>query len=212
LQELSPPESTPKTSSIVEPATQLQVYDQILQCTNWDAVTGKWKIDNLSYEQGARLAMIFRNCCFKMPIGNVTFFGIFPEAARLNHSCIPNCHASWNQAQGQLCVHAIRNIAKDQELLITYDADEVLFRGRTDRMQMLRERYGFECDCPACDLSTDFGKQADSVRNTIANLDGQISSYSPTNNANSVGLDSLYVHLLTLLQSQGLETEQKARL
>ena len=212
LRELSLSVPTQNTSSTAGPATQLQAYAQILQRTNWDVVTDECKIHNINYEHAARLALIFWNCCFKIQVGDETVSGIFLGAARLNHSCVPNCHVSWNRHRGELCVHSIRDIAKDEELLITYDADEVLFRGRRDRMQMLRERYGFECDCPACDLSTDFGRQADSVRETIAGLVNQLSSYSPAGDANSLGLISLYVYLITLIQSQGLETEQKAKL
>ena len=217
LQELLRPRSTRQTSSNVERATQLQVFTQILQRTNWDAATGKRKIacDALKdYEGAARLAMVFWNCCFDMLTGNEISYGIFPQAAHLNHSCIPNCQSSWNSTQGQLCVFAIRNIVKDEQLLIMYDANQVLFQNRICRMLILRERYGFDCACPACDLSTDYGKQGEPVRNAIADLTRQIACTPPPQIADSVrcaAYESLYLRLLTLLQSLGLQTVQKAK-
>lgn len=74
-------------------------------------------------------------------------FGVFPTAARLNHSCVPNTSARYNKALGQLTVHALRDIATGEELEIDYIWTTP---SRAFRQQFLEEYYGFTCTCRAC--------------------------------------------------------------
>jgi len=46
--------------------------------------------------------------------------GIFPNVARINHSCVPNAFYSWNEAIGRLTVHAVKDIKKGEEITIHY--------------------------------------------------------------------------------------------
>ncbi|KAL8743806.1 MAG: hypothetical protein Q9184_008073 [Pyrenodesmia sp. 2 TL-2023] len=53
--------------------------------------------------------------------------GIFLEAARFNHSCLPNAWFNWNphlgqNPRGRLTVHAIKDITIGEEILINYQA------------------------------------------------------------------------------------------
>ena len=48
--------------------------------------------------------------------------GLFPIMARLNHGCSHafNSVYSWREREGALVVHALKDIKKDEELLIAY--------------------------------------------------------------------------------------------
>jgi SET domain-containing protein len=84
--------------------------------------------------------------------------GIFKHATRLNHSCAPNCYVSSNHKLEELCVYALQDIKQGEELTIAYNSDEVIFQDRQTKMQLLEDRYGFECTCPACE-DTELGRR-----------------------------------------------------
>ena len=46
--------------------------------------------------------------------------GIFLDASRVNHSCNQNAYHAWNEPLQQLTVHAIKDIAKGEEITICY--------------------------------------------------------------------------------------------
>lgn len=97
--------------------------------------------------------------------------GIFAQASRINHSCIPNCTYSWNKQSEKLYIHAIPDISPEEELTICYTT---LLAVREARMQNLNEIYGFNCHCPACDLHTEFGKASQERRKILVKLDEEI--------------------------------------
>lgn len=136
--------------------------------------------------------------------------GIFLRAARLKHSCKPNCHASYNRAIGKLCVHAIRNIQPYEELLIMYLPDELLFQERSVRMSKLQEAFGFKCNCTACDISTTSGANLEPKRVLIANLWKSIQTYTATSAGPSI--ESLHKDLLKLMGEVGSNTWEKGEL
>ena len=76
---------------------------------------------------------------------------VFPTICRLNHSCQPNCHHSWNGRIGKETVHAIVDIAAGEALTICYLAPRGL--ERQHRRAKLLEEHGFECRCCKCDLA-----------------------------------------------------------
>ncbi|KAF6808390.1 TPR domain-containing protein [Colletotrichum musicola] len=92
---------------------------------------------------------IFRNNNFDIG-GSVR--ALFPGVARLNHSCVPNAQGNFNGNLGQFTVHATRDIAADEEVTISY-LDEHLGLQEA-RMGSLKDGYGFDCGCPACDPKT----------------------------------------------------------
>lgn len=75
------------------------------------------------------------------PVG----LGVFPQGALFNHSCQPNCVVSFDGRQ--MNVHAIADIAQDEELLVSYV--DVLMSSST-RQRELRESYFFSCSCERC--------------------------------------------------------------
>lgn len=78
---------------------------------------------------------------------------VFAHNARLNHSCSPNLHCSWNAALGAQTLHALRDIESGEELTISYLP--TLERPRAVRRDALLEGFGFACECVACSLTGD---------------------------------------------------------
>nr|CCC90207.1 unnamed protein product [Trypanosoma congolense IL3000] len=80
---------------------------------------------------------------------------VYLTAARLRHSCRPNCFASFVgnplDCTLQLCVRAIRPIAADEELTIAYhNMTTYKAVSAQTRRRALAERCGFLCSCVAC--------------------------------------------------------------
>ncbi|KAE9579260.1 hypothetical protein CGMCC3_g4598 [Colletotrichum fructicola] len=92
---------------------------------------------------------IFRNNNFN--IGDETQ-ALFPQVARLNHSCVPNAQGNFNKKLDAFTVHATRDIKPEEEITISY-LDEHLGL-RQARQDHLQDGYGFLCDCSACDPKT----------------------------------------------------------
>ncbi|WYZ34581.1 hypothetical protein EsH8_I_000857 [Colletotrichum jinshuiense] len=92
---------------------------------------------------------IFRNNNFN--IGNDTQ-ALFPQVARLNHSCIPNAQGNFNKTLSAFTIHATRNIEQEEEITISY-LDEHLGL-RESRLSALHDGYGFTCGCAACNPAT----------------------------------------------------------
>jgi len=67
--------------------------------------------------------------------------------SRFNHSCVANLSHHWEEESGQHVAYANSDIAAGDELLTDYlhPATE-----KTERRQILFQRYGFLCDCAAC--------------------------------------------------------------
>lgn len=106
-----------------------------------------------------------RNSFDMSEAGNPAFYvsGIFRHASRFNHSCIPNANVTWNPEigldnQGRLTVHAIRDIAFGEEVVIDYQCS---YKARAARMQELRNDYGFDCTCPICDTQSPVATQSE---------------------------------------------------
>ncbi|KAI6547826.1 hypothetical protein MCOR04_011671 [Pyricularia oryzae] len=75
---------------------------------------------------------------------------VFRNASRLNHSCVPNCHYSWDRAARMGLVHAITEIPQGDELTVAYDS-----RGTAQTMAGIEAAMGFRCACPRCSLPPD---------------------------------------------------------
>ena len=77
-------------------------------------------------------------------------FGIFPLFSRVNHSCTPNIHASYNPSLGAHTVHAIRDIQPGEEILASYiDCIQPISERNKDL-----ETYGVDCYCTVCKSSS----------------------------------------------------------
>jgi len=78
-------------------------------------------------------------------------FVVFEKASFLNHSCVPNSRFSCVSESGKAyaMVTALRDVAKDDEITISYD--KVLFDCKEGRKMVLKKRFpGGTCWCEAC--------------------------------------------------------------
>lgn len=74
--------------------------------------------------------------------------GIFPLYGRMNHSCVPNAHASYNPTLKRLTIHAIHDIEAGEQIFINYIGD--VCRTHQQRAFSLHNTWGITCDCAAC--------------------------------------------------------------
>lgn len=91
---------------------------------------------------------------------------IFPTAARMNHSCIPNVYHSYDSSLDMIAVHAIRDIEMGEEFCTSYIE---LCKGRESRAEGLGG-WGVQCRCFACDLSKMRGRQGEERRREMGVL------------------------------------------
>ena len=64
-----------------------------------------------------RVMAVFATNNFLIPPSEL---GVFVTASRLNHSCVPNVHHSYNPTLKSATVYAIRDIEPNEELLTSY--------------------------------------------------------------------------------------------
>jgi hypothetical protein len=104
---------------------------------------------------------------------------VFRVASRLNHSCRPNAHISWNSHLQRETVHALHQLEPGQEVRIHYRGDSN-GESRDERRAGLLADFGFECACLQC-AGLDRASQAESDANhaRIASLFQAIAA-SPT--------------------------------
>lgn len=91
---------------------------------------------------------------------------IYAVGSLLNHACDPNCYASFvgnpQGASPRLVVRAIRPIMEGEELTVAYGGIDIFhFHSMRNRLQTLRDRYGFICRCTACVNQVDEPVRAD---------------------------------------------------
>lgn len=108
---------------------------------------------------------IFRSNSFDIGQPGVA---LFPKIARINHSCLPNAQGNYHAELGRFNVQATRDIKADEEVSLNYVLEEGQLRHV--RVEKLRGMYGFECDCPACDMSADRGKDGEERRIAMGEL------------------------------------------
>ena len=90
---------------------------------------------------------------------------IFNEISRFNHSCVPNAQGNFNTAIRRFTVHAVRAIEREEELSISYLDEHGAVRDA--RQARLSRHYGFECRCPACDVSVERGRESERRRGVV---------------------------------------------
>ncbi|KAH9520079.1 SET and MYND domain-containing protein 5 [Bulinus truncatus] len=67
-----------------------------------------------------------------------------------NHSCVPNAEVTYPNGNNTLVMVALRDIAPEEEVTISYLNSCHLERGRHTRQKALRENYLFTCSCERC--------------------------------------------------------------
>lgn len=85
---------------------------------------------------------------------------VFPNAARLNHSCNPNAYYSWNEAIGRLTVHAVRDIKEGEEITIHY---HLAVETQANRQHRHALAFRFICQCAVCVAPLPARRQRDNL-------------------------------------------------
>ncbi|KAI4178490.1 MAG: hypothetical protein LQ346_007428 [Caloplaca aetnensis] len=143
--------------------------------------------------------------------------GIFVEAARFNHSCLPNAWFNWNPSlgderrpQGRLTVHATRDIQNNGEILVNYQNPRNT-SAKGDRRSGLHKAYNFQCHCQACGNNAR-ARQGEQNRALMRSAEEAIKN----NQGNRVGqrraLAESLIQLICLLDQEQLVYPQKATL
>ncbi|KAK9889712.1 hypothetical protein WA026_007094 [Henosepilachna vigintioctopunctata] len=73
--------------------------------------------------------------------------GAFNFMSLINHSCAPNC-CRFNYGNTNV-LKAILSIKKGEQLFESYRVNYTIFE-RTERQEVLKKEYFFDCKCPAC--------------------------------------------------------------
>jgi SET domain-containing protein len=74
---------------------------------------------------------------------------IFLQSSRFNHSCIPNARYSWNPEVKRFRIYAFRDIARGEDIFVTYLGWDMYCSTRAERQVRLRA-LGFTCKCAVC--------------------------------------------------------------
>lgn len=102
--------------------------------------------------------------------------GIFTNAARLNHSCVPNAHFEYDDLLGRLTVYAIHNIELGHEILVSYMSRD--WHTTTQHRQAdLKRNYRFTCQCQPCEGGGGSARIRQHVRIEISMLWGRIDEH-----------------------------------
>ncbi|KAE9377885.1 TPR domain-containing protein, partial [Stipitochalara longipes BDJ] len=105
---------------------------------------------------------IFRNNAFNLGSSSEYQQAVFPRISRINHSCVPNAQGNFHNELGRFNIHATRDIEVGEELTLNYLQE--LGAGRKKRQERLLVGYGFECECPACDLKLETARDGERRR------------------------------------------------
>lgn len=151
------------------------------------------------------LVSIYEANCYEMGSGS----GICFDAARINHSCVPNAHFSWNDKLKRQTVHAVKDIGKDEEITISYCSAN---RTLEERARELKP-YVFACSCPACQTGTSFGLRSRIRRQEMRDIYQQITDYEndpagAQEDCNIRNEKSAILRLLKLMDDEGMVYEK----
>jgi SET domain len=124
---------------------------------------------------------------------------VYATISRINHSCLPNAHTSWNENAGHETVYAIKPIPAGEEITIAYDQGGP----REKRRGFLRDTHGFECNCKGCFLPAAELQASDARRTMIANLDVSLSTVFNKTTRPTEALRDCRLLLLTLEAEYG---------
>jgi hypothetical protein len=104
-------------------------------------------------------------CGFEAPVG-----GVYHQICLINHSCVPNCNANWNSDTGHETIYATQDIEAGEEITISYKQEDTFAEQRA----VLRDAFGFDCNCTRCSSSALELRAGDIRRLQIKKLDDAI--------------------------------------
>jgi len=138
---------------------------------------GFWRLADCKAEPGEKPSIdgIWRTNNFALgPSGPKTNNGLFLKISRFNHSCRPSAEFSWNPVRKRQEVRVVRPIMCGREITVSYFSHLVAAQDRLSRKKYLQTYYGFPCDCVACSLDEQEGKEDDEQRAKVVELADRI--------------------------------------
>lgn len=134
------------------------------------------ELSNLYDDQDISLQGRISGNAFDLQIDGNGHLAVFPEASRINHACSPNAQFRVESSLLSHYVHAVRSIGKDEEISIAYSNPLEPF---AQRQHHLRQSFRFICMCSRCSQ----GEEADRALNEIAELQQELSDWTPSSGA-----------------------------
>jgi hypothetical protein len=128
-------------------------------------------------------------CGVGSPVG-----AVYPTICRINHSCVPNCHNSWDDDAGHETIYAIRPIRAGEELTIPYHDSGL----SAERRAKLKSNFNFDCDCRGCTLPPSELSESDARQRKIRELDDAIGNPMKVMNKPTESLSNCRLLLRTL--------------
>jgi hypothetical protein len=98
--------------------------------------------------------------------------GVFASYSRINHSCAPNVHNSYNPTLKKLTIHATSQINKGQEILTSYVDLDRTYEQRKNALLT----WGIDCQCRCC--AGPKAPASASRRKLIFEADQKLAAYS----------------------------------
>ena len=105
-------------------------------------------------QKGARSELITNEWLLRCAVKcdrNCFFEGLFPTAAKFNHSCHPNCVTYFDNNTQTMVVRTISYVSAGSELNILYLGERQMYMPTDQRRSILHKKYGFICNCSRCD-------------------------------------------------------------
>ncbi|KAJ6445162.1 SET domain-containingprotein [Purpureocillium lavendulum] len=104
---------------------------------------------------------------FEIETAAGTYYGVFPEIARLNHDCRPNAAYFFDPETFTHFVHATTTVSPGTELTITYIDPHL---PHSQRRRQLSASWGFECSCSLCSAHPSMREASDARLRQIERL------------------------------------------
>lgn len=147
---------------------------------------------------------IIRTNCYALGTDSV-YCGVFRKLSRVNHSCTPNCERWWDSHRDAETLYALRDIDVGEELTVWYTSD-VARMTRSERQEMLRRGWRFDCQCECCQLTGPAQTLSDKRRTKIKEIDDEVAFNV------SRGMIILLKMALEYAEEEGLRGTAKTRI
>ena len=117
---------------------------QLLQCNFPDLFTKTLTVSKIA----TLLAILNTN---SHELEHLQGSGLFPTACMMEHACLPSCN--FTTYGDELWITAIQPIEPNEALSIDYG--NFFYRPTSQRQEMLKQSYGFDCICHGCTQAPD---------------------------------------------------------
>lgn len=98
---------------------------------------------------------------------HIPLVGFFCGAANFNHSCVPNCCATYNVETGRMTVHAMSEIQPDEQLTLSHIGNKIWYHTADERKKMVLKATGRICQCAACDPRDEKFERSEDIRRRL---------------------------------------------